>query len=81
MSDKKFYKEIQFLFESYLTPKRDRLQLRVKNIEKDSILSNEEINYSKVFFDTELNLYKLDKTGKLIKVENDNFESVVMKQE
>jgi hypothetical protein len=81
MSDTKFYKEIQFLFESYLSPKKDKLQLRVKNLEKDSILSDTEMNYSKVFFDADLNLYKIDKDGKIVKVENDNFETVVMRQE
>jgi len=81
MSDTKFYKEIQFLFESYLSPKKDNLQLRVKNIDKDCILSEVEMNYSKVFFDADLNLFKLDKEGKLVKVENDNFETVVMRQE
>lgn len=81
MEDKTFYKEVQFLFESYLSPKKDNLQLRVRNIDKNSILSDKEINYSKVFFDSDLNLYKIDKDGKLIKVENDNFETVVMRQE
>lgn len=81
MSDNKFYKEIQFLFESYLSPKKDKLQLRVRNVEKDSILSETEMNYSKVFFDADLNVYKKDKDGKLVLVENDNFEAVVMRQE
>lgn len=81
MSDTKFYQEIKLLFESYLTPTKDNLQLRVRNIEKNSILSDTEMNYSKVFFDSELNLYKIDKDGKLVKVDNDNFETVVMKQE
>ena len=81
MSDNKFYKEIQFLFETYLSPKKDNLQLRVRNVEKDSILSETEMNYSKVFFDSDLNLYKIDKEGKLVLIENDNFEAVVMRQE
>jgi hypothetical protein len=81
MSDKKFYKEIQFLFESYLSPKKDNLQLRVRDIKNNSILSETEMNYSKVFFDADLNLYKIDKDGKLVQVDNDNFETVVMRQE
>jgi hypothetical protein len=81
MSDEKFYKEIKFMFEEYLSPKKDRLQIRVKNLEKDSILSEKEMNYSKVFFDSELNMYKIGKDGNLERVDNDNFEAVVMKQE
>ncbi len=81
MSDTKFYKEITFLFESHLSPKKDNLQIRVKNIEKDSILSETDMNYSKVFFDSDLNIFRLDAEGKVTKVENNNFEAVVMKQE
>jgi hypothetical protein len=81
MSDEKFYKEIKFMFEEYLSPKKDRLQIRVKNIEKDSILSEKEMNYSKVFFDSELNMYKIGKDGNLERVDNDNFEAIIMKQE
>ena len=81
MSDTKFYKEINLLFEEYLTKTRDILQLRIRNIEKKTILSDTEMNYSKVFFDSEFNIYKIDKEGKFKKVENDNFEVVVMKQE
>lgn len=81
MSDKPFYQEIKFMFESYLTPKRDKLQIRVKNIEKDEILSESQLNYSKVFFDSDLNMFKIDKDGKLVKVENENFEPVVMRAE
>lgn len=81
MNDDKFFQEIKFLFESYLSPKKDNLQLRVRNISKDVILTEKDMNYSKVFFDSDLNMYKIDKDGKLVAVENDNFETVVMRQE
>jgi len=81
MNDTKFFQEIKFLFESYLSPKKDNLQLRVRNISKDIILTEKDMNYSKVFFDSDLNMYKIDKEGKLVSVENDNFETVVMRQE
>mgnify|MGYP003425764871 CR=1 FL=1 len=81
MSDEKFFKEIDFLFETYLSPKKDRLQIRVKNIEKNSILSEKEMNYSKVFFDSQLNIYKIGKDGNIERVDNENFEAVVMRQE
>ena len=56
MNDTKFFQEIKFLFESYLTPKKDSLQLRVRNISKDVILTEKDMNYSKVFFDSDLNM-------------------------
>lgn len=81
MSDKQFYKDVQFIFEEYLSPKKDNLQLRVRDVSKGRIMPVESMNYSKVFFDCDLNIYKIDKEGKLIKVENDDFEAVVMRQE
>lgn len=81
MSDEKFFEEIGFMFESHLSPKRDKLQLRIKDVTKDSILEeSKSMNYSKVLFDSELNIYKLDSNGKPVLVENENFEAVVMKQ-
>jgi len=81
MSDTKFYKEIKFLFESYLSPKKDKLQIRVKDLTKDTILTSENMNYSKVFFDSELNIYKINKEGKVVRIDNDDFEEVIMRQE
>ncbi len=81
MSDTQFYKEINFLFEEILTPKKDRLQIRIKDIAKDKILTSTDMNYSKVFFDCDLNIFKIDKDGKIIRIENENFEAVVMKQD
>lgn len=81
MSDEKFFKEIDFLFETYLSPKKDRLQIRIRNIEKNFILSEKEMNYSKVFFDSQLNIYKIGKDGNIERVDNENFEAVVMRQE
>lgn len=80
MKDKEFYQEVKFLFENYLTPSKDRLRLRIRNIEKNSILEDDSMNYSKVFFDSDLNIYKVDKDGRLTKVENENFETAVMLQ-
>lgn len=77
MADTKFYEEITFLFESYLSPKRDKIKINVKDLIQDKIL--EYMNYDKVFFDSELNIYKITKEGKLQRVDNENFEAVVMK--
>ena len=82
MSDTSFYQEVKFLFESYLSPKRDKLQIRIKDIEKDSILEeSKSMNYSKVLFDSEMNIYKINAQGIPVLVENENFEAIVMKQE
>ena len=80
-NDKKFYQEIKFIFENYLTPKKDNLQIRVRNIQQDKILSDTDMNYSKVLFDSELNMYKITNDFKIVRVENDNFETVVMRQD
>ena len=58
MSDENFYKEIDFMFESYLSAKEEQFQIRIKDISKDKILSDADMNYSKVFFDSDLNIYK-----------------------
>jgi hypothetical protein len=81
MSDNQFYKEIDFLFESYLTAKKDGLKAKIKDISKNKILEETDMNYSKVFFDTDLNIYKIDKDGALVKVENSNFEAIVLRKE
>ena len=82
MSDTNFYQEVKFLFESYLSPKRDKLQIRIKDIEKDSILEeSKSMNYSRVLFDSEMNIYKINAQGIPVLVENENFEAIVMKQE
>ena len=82
MSDTSFYQEVKFLFESYLSPKRDKLQIRIKDIEKDSILEeSKSMNYSRVLFDSEMNIYKINAQGIPVLVENENFEAIVMKQE
>ncbi len=79
MNDNEFYKQIDLLFESYLSAKKDGLLIRVKDISQNKILEN--MNYSKVFFDSDLNIYKIDNSGKLIKVEDTNFEAVVVKKQ
>lgn len=79
MSDQEFYKQIDFMFESYLSSRKDGLRVRVKDLSKDKIL--EDMNYSKVFFDSDLNIYKIDKDGRIVRVDDRNFEAVVMRKE
>lgn len=81
MSDEKFYQEIDFIFENHLSPKKDNLLLRIKDLSKDLILEDSKtMNYSKVLFDSDLNIYKIDKEGKIVRIDSDNFEAVVLKQ-
>lgn len=81
MKDEARYKEIDLMFETYLSAKRDSLKVRVKDTSKEKIYESNEMNYSKVFFDSELNIYKIDEEGKLVKIEKENFEAVVMRRE
>jgi len=81
MSDEKFYKEIDFMFESYLSSEEEKLQIRIKDISKDKILSETDMNYSKVFFDSDLNIYKKNFEGGIELVNSDNFEAVIIKND
>ena len=79
MSDENFYKDIDFMFESYLSAKEEQFQIRIKDISKDKILSDADMNYSKVFFDSDLNIYKKNIEDRIELVNNDNFQAVLTK--
>lgn len=79
MSDEKFYKEIDLMFESHLSTKKDKLQIRIKDIAKNRILTDADMNYSKVLFDSNLNIYKKNPDGGIELVDNDNYEAVITK--
>lgn len=79
MSNENFYKEIDLMFESYLSAKKDKLQIRIKDLSKGKILSDTDMNYSKVFFDSELNIFKRNQDGFIELVQDDNFEAVITK--
>jgi hypothetical protein len=79
MSNENFYKEIDLMFESYLSAKKDKLQIRIKDLSKGKILSDTDMNYSKVFFDSELNIFKRNQDGFIELVQDDNFEAVIAK--
>lgn len=79
MNDEKFYKEIDLMFEGHLSAKKDKLQIRIKDLSKNKILTEVDMNYSKVFFDSDLNIYKKNVDGGIELVNNDNFEAVVIK--
>jgi hypothetical protein len=79
MSDESFYKEIDFMFESYLSAKEEKLQIRIKDVSENKILSDSDMNYSKVFFDSNLNIYKKNTEGGLELVNSDNFQAIITK--
>jgi hypothetical protein len=79
MSNENFYKEIDLMFESYLSAKKDKLQIRIKDLSKGKILSNADMNYSKVFFDSEMNIFKRNQDGFIELVQDDKFEAVIVK--
>jgi len=79
MSNENFYKEIDLMFESYLSAKKDKLQIRIKDLSKGKILSDTDMNYSKVFFDSEMNIFKRNQDGFIELVHDDNFEAVIAK--
>jgi hypothetical protein len=80
-NDQEFYKQIDFIFESYLSARKDGLKIRIRDISKNIILEDSDMNYSKVFFDADLNIYKLDKSGSVVRVDNQNFETIVLRKE
>ena len=67
------------MFESYLSAKEEQFQIRIKDISKDKILSDTDMNYSKVFFDSDLNIYKKNIEDRIELVNNDNFQAVLTK--
>lgn len=73
MEDKEFHKKVDEMFELKLK----RQLIRIKDISKDKILSTDEMNYDKVLFDSDFNIYKIT-DGVPILVENDNFKAVLL---
>lgn len=73
MEDEEFHNKVNDMFESRLK----KNIIRIKNIEKDKILTEEDMNYSKVVFDSNLNIYKIVE-GELILIEDDNFKAFIL---
>ena len=80
MTDEQFYKEIDQIFASYLsTGEKDKFILRIRDKAKNQILEEgPSMNYSKILFDSNMNIYKKDKDGNFIKLENEKFETIIM---
>lgn len=73
MKDQDFHNKVDEMFESRL--KRDRV--RIMDIEKNRILTESDINYSLVLFDSDLNIYKLVNEQPVL-VDNPNFKALLV---
>lgn len=77
MENQKFHTDVNLMFESFLK-KEDRPLILIKNKKTGELVKK--MNYDKVVFDSNLNIYKMLKTGKFEKVDNPDYEAVVVKQ-
>lgn len=73
MEDMEFHDKVDRMFESKLT----RHIIRIKDLTKDKILTEDDMNYEKVFFDSDLNIYKFV-GGVLTLVENENYKALLL---
>jgi len=75
--DKEFYEEVNKTFECNLNYYEIEV-LYVKDVKKDEVLRK--LPYYKIFFDNNLNLYKVLDNGNIKKVENKDFTVVIEKK-
>lgn len=73
--DEEFYKQANNIFEEKLHYEEIDTVL-IKDMSKNIILNS--IPYSKILFDSDLNIYKKE-NGTITKVDNPNFKAVVVK--
>lgn len=71
--DKEFHDKVDNMFESRLR----RHIIRIKDLEKDKILTEDDMNYGKVLFDSDLNIYKVV-DGVLSKIEDSNYKALLL---
>ena len=71
--DKEFHDRVDKMFESRL----HRNIIRIKDLEKNKILTEDDMNYGKVLFDYDLNIYRvIDGIASL--VENSNYKAIML---
>lgn len=71
--DKEFYNKVDEMFETRLK----RHIVRIKDLENNKILSESDMDYGKVLFDSSLNIYKIvDGIPEI--VENKNFKALLI---
>ncbi len=73
MEDKEFHDKVDNMFESKLR----RHLIRIKDLSNNKILTENDMNYEKVLFDSELNIYKIE-NGAPVLVENENFKALCL---
>jgi len=73
MEDKEFHGKVDKMFESKL---RRRI-VRIKDLENNRILTDDDMDYSLVLFDSDLNIYKIKK-GVPQRVDNSSFKALLL---
>ena len=73
MEDKEFHDKVNEMFEGKLK----RYVIRIKDLANNKILTESDMNYDKVLFDSNLNIYKID-GGMPVLVENQNFKAILL---
>lgn len=76
IQNEQFHSEMNKIFESYLS-RGERPQILVRNKNTGQLLTN--LDYSLLLFDQHLNIYKKAEAGGFIKVDNPDFDAVVVK--
>lgn len=77
--DKEFISKVDTMFKETLNYV-PRNVIRVKNIRENKILGLNDINYSKLRFDAQLNMYKFDESGDWVLVNNENFKPIIAEE-
>jgi hypothetical protein len=79
VQNESFHSDVNGIFESYLSTE-SKPKIMVRNTKTDQVMEQSaKMNYSKIFFDSNLNIYKINAAGLLEKVENSDFDAVVVK--
>lgn len=73
-----FHSDINLIFESFLK-KEEEPKVVIYDQEKQKIIM--EMNYDKVVFGSDMTIYKIKKDGTLQKIDNPNFQAVVIKRQ
>lgn len=73
MEDEEFHGKVDKMFESRL----ERHIVRIKDLENNKILTEDDMDYNLVLFDTNLNIYKI-KEGVPHRVDNSNFKAIML---
>lgn len=71
--DSEFYDKVDEMFESRLK----RHIVRIKDLENNKILAESDMDYTRVLFDSDLNIYKITENGPEL-VENKNFKALLI---